>query len=60
MGMQHEPTADMGDWEVETRSESFYLVCPGVFAYADGAIEISYSDISKMRAALDQAKKEST
>lgn len=56
MGMQHEPTADMGDFAVETRRESFYLTCPRVVAYSDGYIEIEYADIPKMRAALDQAE----
>jgi hypothetical protein len=55
-----EPTPEMGQFTIETRSESFYLRGP-MWGYGDGhskhsSVEIDYDDIQKIRAALDQAE----
>lgn len=72
MGYVAQPTPEMGEYSVEVRSESFYLmgedsygkdsVPHGIFVYLNhesrqGTAEILIEDIPKIRAALDQAER---
>ena len=52
MGFCHEPTPDMGRFEVETRRESFYL---HIQDDSRPHPEFLYTDIPALRAALNQA-----
>ena len=52
MGFCHEPTPDMGRFEVETRRESFYLHIQDA---SRPHPEFLYTDIPALRAALNQA-----
>lgn len=58
MGMQLEETPEIAAFEVELRRESFYIHSRNneLVLYEDadgGTVEISYSDIPKLRAVLD-------
>lgn len=70
MGMQLDPTPEMGEYSVEVRRESFYLQGEytgdgqkrhAIHVYPDpcgqGNVEILIEDIPKIRAALDQVEK---
>jgi hypothetical protein len=60
MGFCPDSTPEMGEFTVETRRESFFIRGP-MDAYesdgGQGATEILYSDIPKIRAALDLVEK---
>lgn len=56
MGLILEPTAHMGDIEVEVRSRSVIVHGCGVFIAEDGVIELNLPDIRKLKAALEQAE----
>jgi hypothetical protein len=54
MGMQLNPTSEMGEIQTEIRSKSAYIYSGGEFSAEDGVIDIDFPDIPKLRAALDQ------
>lgn len=66
MGMQLEETPATKGFEVELRRESFYLHQDVIFLYPkteggmNGSIEISYSDIPKLRAVLNLVERKRT
>lgn len=57
MGLQLDPTRNMGAYNVEMRRESFWLRGPFETFDHDRGVEFMLADIPKIRAALDQAER---